>query len=156
MNEATRRERLEAMRALMNEHGLYAWRIIVNTRAKRRNGMCNYTDEIIEVAAVLLRADFPYSEFWNTVTHEVAHALAGYDAGHGPAFVRQHKALGGDGTRLAQVVKGFEQQHKWTGTCPGGHTSKRDRLTPKAKVVSCAQCSPTYDARYKFEWKRNF
>src|SRR5690606_22650627 len=54
----------------------------------------------VPVTITLSRPRFTHmsdKERWNTVTHEAAHALAPYGAGHGPEWQRKHRELGGDG-----------------------------------------------------------
>jgi len=152
MNEATKR--IETARNLMTTHGVGDWTLTVNRRAKTRNGLCNYTTRTIEVAAKMLHPDYPESNFLNTVTHEIAHAIAGFEAGHGPVWAAAHRALGGDGERCAKRVKGHEAPHAWTGTCPKGHFMKRHRLTARSRNSSCPKCAPYYDPANAFVWKR--
>lgn len=71
-------------RQFMNEHGLQDWHFRLNAN-KRRLGVCKFGPRTIEISAYLL-VNKGWSEIENTIKHEVAHALAGFEAGHGPAW----------------------------------------------------------------------
>ena len=53
--------------------------------ARTRAGLCNYAAKRISVSR-LLAARYDDDEIHQVLLHEVAHALAGPDAGHGPAL----------------------------------------------------------------------
>jgi predicted SprT family Zn-dependent metalloprotease len=82
---------LDAARALaddlMWEHGLTArgWRFEFD-RAIRRFGACHWRPSCkITLSRVLVAAN-EEPEVRDTILHEIAHALAGRDAGHGPTW----------------------------------------------------------------------
>ena len=91
---------LTLARELMNAYGLQAlpvgW-----TRAKRQFGRCTFTRDAtgrrvakaIEISWPLTRVN-PIEVVRNTILHEIAHALAGYDAAHGPAWVAMAHRVG--------------------------------------------------------------
>ena len=55
--------------------------------AKRRAGLCNFTTKRITVSRYLA-SRFDDDEIHQILLHEVAHALAGPRAGHGPSWKR--------------------------------------------------------------------
>mgnify|MGYP002383302567 CR=1 FL=1 len=61
--------------------------------AKRRAGQCDYTKKRITVSRYLA-ARFDDDEIHQVLLHEVAHALAGHAAAHGPAWKRVARDLG--------------------------------------------------------------
>lgn len=81
----------------MNEHGLGHWCFQFD-RASRRFGVCKYGTRTIGLSEALVRAN-TVERCTETILHEIAHALAGSAAGHGPAWVRQARALGIKGER---------------------------------------------------------
>jgi predicted SprT family Zn-dependent metalloprotease len=91
-------------------------------------------------------------ELFETMTHEVAHVLAGPGEGHSATWRRIHQGMGGDGKRTAKVDA---NRMAWKGTCPNGHEMGKSRLTNRARWSSCSKCSPTYDTRFLFTWTKN-
>ncbi len=66
--------------------------------AKTRAGLCNYTAKRISVSRhIALRSDD--DEVHQTLLHEVAHAIVGPKAGHGPEWKRMAAELGYVGGR---------------------------------------------------------
>jgi hypothetical protein len=90
----------ETVGRLLVHYGLAAdgWSYRENKVAKRFLGVCCHDDLRIEVSREAIRRNSVASLF-NTVTHEVAHALAGFEAGHGPRWQEIHRELGGNGER---------------------------------------------------------
>ncbi len=118
--------------------------------AKRRAGLCDYRRKRITVSRYLA-ARFEDDEIHQTLLHEVAHALAGHDAAHGPAWKRIARELGyvGGTTHTGETAT---ELAPWIGRCPAGHLVYRHRRP--ARATSCAKCSRRFDARYVFEWTR--
>lgn len=80
----------------MNEHGLNTWRFEFD-RSTRRFGVCKYAERKIGLSQKLVRAN-TIERARETILHEIAHALTP-GAHHGPAWVRQARALGIKGER---------------------------------------------------------
>lgn len=118
--------------------------------AKRRAGQCDYTKKRITVSRYLA-ARFEDDEIHQVLLHEVAHALAGHKAAHGPAWKRIARELGYDGGVTHHGETAVELA-PWVGTCPAGHVTYRHRRPTRA--TSCAKCSRTYDVRFQFTWTR--
>ena len=53
--------------------------------AKRRAGCCSYRRKRISLSKYFVEHNSK-KEVMNTILHEVAHAMAGYEAGHGPKW----------------------------------------------------------------------
>ena len=70
----------EAAARLMAEHGLTGWTFGL-TDAKRRLGVCKYRKKRIEISDYYARNN-PEESVLETLLHEIAHALAGPEAGH--------------------------------------------------------------------------
>lgn len=135
---------------LLAEHGLTAWRVEVD-RAKRRAGQCRYADRVITISGALTRLH-DEAEVRETLLHEVAHALAGPRAGHGPRWRAIATRIGSTGERClsseAPTVAGA-----WVGTCPAGHTTERHRRP--TRVATCSRCSRTFSLPHLLTWTRD-
>lgn len=138
---------------LMADHGLIdtGWKFKFDS-AKRRFGCCNYTRKTISLSLPLnlIRTE---EMIMNTMLHEIAHALVGYNAGHGPVWKAKAMAIGCNGDRCSSDVS---LPKKWVGTCPNGHTMARHR---KSKGGACAKCcnahnNGRYSDKYQWSWEK--
>src|SRR3954466_6720554 len=78
-------EELEATaRRELARHGLRGWTFGLS-KAKRRLGVCKYRARRIEVAEYYARHS-PEESVLDTLRHEIAHAIAGPSAKHGPKW----------------------------------------------------------------------
>ncbi|MCR2784887.1 MULTISPECIES: SprT-like domain-containing protein [unclassified Microbacterium] len=118
--------------------------------AKRRAGLCNYRDKRISVSRYLSARDDDEANR-QTLLHEVAHALAGARAGHGPTWRRTAQGIGYTGG-VTHHGEPANELAPWVGRCPAGHVAYRHRRVTRA--VSCARCAPTFDTRFLFQWQR--
>ncbi len=118
--------------------------------AKRRAGLCNYTNRRISLSRYLA-ARFSDDDNHQTLLHEVAHAVAGAAAGHGPEWKRIARDIGyvGGTTHHGETAT---ELAPWVGTCPNGHTVYRHRRPTRAS--SCVTCARRFDPRFVFEWHR--
>lgn len=120
----------------IDEH-LDGWRFAWDN-ARRRLGCCKYSRRTISLSKPLAR-QLDEAEVLDTILHEIAHAVAGHEAGHGPEWRAAARLLGANPQRCASV----EVDHSdapWKGECPNGHTTYAYRA-PK-RVKSCGKCSP--------------
>lgn len=118
--------------------------------AKKRAGACDYTRKRITLSRYLseLHED---DDVHQTLLHEIAHAMAGHAAGHGPEWRRIAREIGYVGGRTHDLEIASAQA-RWIGVCPNGHEIARFRR-PGAKAVSCAKCSRTFDRRFLVRWR---
>ena len=79
-------------RTLMDAHGLEEWTLRFGA-AQRRLGACLEQPKIIEIARWHAAHDEP-GQVTDTVLHEIAHALAGTSAGHGPVWKAVARRIG--------------------------------------------------------------
>ena len=117
--------------------------------AKTRAGLCNYTAKRITVSKYLA-ARFEDDEIHQVLLHEVAHAMAGTRAGHGPRWKAVAKELGYEGSRLHEGQTATEFA-PWIGTCPAGHVHYRYRRP--ARPLSCGKCSRRFEAGNLINWR---
>lgn len=118
--------------------------------AKKRAGLCNYTERRITVSRYLAQRHSDH-EVHQTLLHEVAHAMAGHAEGHGPEWRRIAREIGYEGgaTHHGEVAAEFA---RWVGSCPNGHEFLRFRR-PSSRTASCARCSRRFDRRYLITWR---
>lgn len=145
---------LEAVRAraehLMAAHlGDRTWAFGFD-HAKTRAGQCDFARRRITVSRHLA-VRFSDEDVDQVLLHEIAHALAGARAGHGPRWRRTAAALGYTGSRLYDGPVASELA-PWVGTCPAGHEHFRYR-TP-TRPLACATCSRRFDPRNVITWSR--
>lgn len=134
-------------RELMDQHGLKAWTFEFDD-AVRRAGMCSYTRSRISLSAPLTRIH-DEREVRETILHEVAHALAGPKAKHGPVWREVAVRIGCSGRRCvdpsAPSIDG-----PWVGVCPAGHRTTRFRRPPG--IMACRSCGPRFDLVHLVAW----
>jgi predicted SprT family Zn-dependent metalloprotease len=136
--------------ALIGQHlGAGTWSFGFDN-AKTRAGQCDFARRRITVSRHLA-ARFSDADVDQVLLHEVAHALVGARAGHGPKWRRRAAALGYTGSRLHDGPIASELA-PWVGTCPAGHEHFRYR-TP-TRPAACAKCSRRYDPAHTITWRR--
>lgn len=118
--------------------------------AKRRAGLCNFTAKRITVSRYLA-VRYEDDDIHQVLLHEVAHALAGPDAGHGAAWKRVANELGYVGGRLLDGGAAAELA-PWQGVCPNGHEHFRYRQP--TRIQSCGKCSRGFNPRYAIDWQK--
>ncbi len=118
--------------------------------AKTRAGLCNYTAKRITVSKYLA-ARYDDDEIHQVLLHEVAHAVAGTKAGHGPAWREVGKQLGYEGKRLHDGAIADELA-PWVGHCPAGHVHYRYKRP--ARPLACGKCSRRFDAANLIAWRQ--
>jgi predicted SprT family Zn-dependent metalloprotease len=118
--------------------------------AKTRAGLCNYTAKRITVSRHLA-ALWDDDDIHQVLLHEVAHAIAGSSAGHGPRWKTQAAELGYEGKRLHDGVVATELA-PWVGRCPSGHEHYRYRKP--TRLLACGKCARRFDRANAIEWTR--
>lgn len=123
--------------ALIAEHRLRGW-VFQYNRGKRTLGMCDYTRKRIELSQYFV-AHNDEAAVRDTILHEIAHALAGERAGHGPKWRAACERIGAIPERLdrtAVMPKGH-----WSATCPGcGAEHRRFRRPLLGRTYICRSC----------------
>ena len=79
-------------RRLMDAHGLTGWTLAF-VEAKRRLGDCHFKDRVIRISRSHA-LEGSEAQIRDTVLHEVAHAIAGREAGHGPLWKATARRIG--------------------------------------------------------------
>jgi len=122
----------------MKRFRLEGWRFGFNRR-KRSLGLCRYTEQRIELSAHFVAAhDEPAIR--DVILHEIAHALAGHEAAHGPLWRAIAESIGARPERCgeAQMPAG-----RWQAVCPAcrQHYDRIRRPRRRSKYI-CPKCGP--------------
>ena len=79
-------------RRLMDEHGLTGWTLAF-VEAKRRLGDCHFQHRVIRISRTHALGGSK-EQIRDTVLHEIAHAIAGREASHGPLWKVTARRIG--------------------------------------------------------------
>ena len=123
-------------RHLMDVHGLKDWGLKMNN-AKMTAGQCNCIKKEITLSKHLTTQE--EAKIRNTILHEIAHALVGAEAGHGPIWQKKAREIGCDGKRC---FTGAICKPKWLITCACKKTQiSRHRVNQSIlKSYACKHC----------------
>lgn len=104
-------------RELMTIHGLptQGWTFKFDS-ARVRHGRTNYETRTISVSRRLALVNSA-EHIRNTILHEIAHALTGTGAGHGPQWRNNALSIGCDGERCASESGIVRISRPWQGIC---------------------------------------
>ncbi len=126
-------------RELLDQHGLSHWELKIG-KTKRAAGRCWSGKQIIELSVhhVTLNSE---AEVRDTILHEIAHALAGHSAGHGPAWERMCVIVGARPERCYSSSRVVVPERKYAAVC--GKCEKRYTMDRKSKKLNyfCRPCA---------------
>ncbi len=132
----------------LKANGLHDWAFGL-ARTKRRLGVCKYRAKRIEIADYYARHS-PEPSVLDTLLHEIAHAIAGPAAKHGPAW----KAVA---ARLGATPRSCETSHQavvkpgdWQARCPA--CEKTVHLYRRPKSLSGYRCKCEARSPLTFEY----
>ena len=110
-------EELQAVaRRELDKHGLHGWTFGL-AKTRRRLGACKYREKRIEVAQYYARHSTEASVL-DTLRHEIAHALAGSAAKHGPKWKAVAVRLGATPRSCVTSGRAVMEPGDWRATCP--------------------------------------
>jgi len=121
---------LALTQALFDQNGLRGWQVSVNTRMTRTLGRCDQGTRTIQLARWVFER-CPWSEIEDLVRHEVAHALAGPRAGHGPRWKQIARELGA-------TPRGCVHPTEWTSP---------SQEKPRNVRLECLECGQVYERK---------
>jgi predicted SprT family Zn-dependent metalloprotease len=98
------------------KHGLDGWTFRL-ADTKRRLGVCNYRSRQIEIAEYYALNSSPETVI-DTLLHEIAHAIAGPAAAHGPVWKATAARLGATPRACDNSHEAIVQPGDWQATCP--------------------------------------
>jgi predicted SprT family Zn-dependent metalloprotease len=120
----------ETAARLLAEHRLAGWTFGLSD-AKRRLGVCKYRKKRIEIGEYYARNN-PDDAVLDTLLHEVAHALAGPEAGHGPAWQAVAARIGATPRACDDSPDTVVQPGDWRTTCPACNRTHHRYKRPRA------------------------
>lgn len=127
----------------MSKHGLHGWRFGL-ARTKRRLGACKHRTKQIEISEYYARHS-PAETVLDTLLHEIAHAIAGPGAGHGPAWKAIAIRLGATPRSCESSDSAVVEPGDWQATCPACARTVHFYRRPKSLRgyrCKCAARSP--------------
>lgn len=124
-------------RSLLAEHALHDWAFAFNRR-KRAFGLCDYSRHTIYLSSVLTKLNGE-AEVRDTLLHEVAHALAGHCAGHGPVWRKIARKVGARPRRCYRSEEVKQPPSKYLLVCPSCNASTPLHRRP-IRVYACHSC----------------
>lgn len=141
-------------RQVLDHHGLHHWNV-AHDQALRRFGQTRFRALTISLSKPLTECNSD-AQVWDTILHEVAHALAGPGAGHGPEWKRIARKLGANPEAQNEGEAPPSKYIAVCGTC--GQVSRRERLTQIPGA--CARCCRVhnygrYTVRFAFKFVLN-
>lgn len=113
-------------------------------RGKRQMGVCYFSRETkkatkIELSQYIL--DLPFEDIRNTILHEIAHAIAGHEAGHNWYWKQIARALGCTGDRCITIKPENHQPFNYTISCDTcGWENGAYRVSAKKRRHICKTC----------------
>ena len=121
----------------MARHGLHNWAFTFNRR-KRAFGLCDFQSRTIYLSSTLTELN-DEAAVRNTLLHEIAHALAGHKAGHGPAWREVARSIGAKPRRCYREDEVKQPPSPYLLVCPSCRGSTPRHRRPKG-VVACRSC----------------
>jgi predicted SprT family Zn-dependent metalloprotease len=132
---------------LLAAHGLHGWSFRFN-RSKVNMGICKYGLRTIELSAHFVERNSDEA-ILDTLLHEVAHALAGRAAGHGPLWQAMCRRVGAKAERLS--FEAVMPLGRWRAVCGGCGMLHHRHRRPKHMVGWwCCRCGPE---RGRLSWE---
>lgn len=120
------------------------WNFEWNQR-RRTYGSCNDALRTIYISRALAEAN-TFAEMWDTVLHEIAHALT---PGHGHDSQWREMCVH-IGARPEEFKYATLAPPRWyAANCPCAHVFVRDRLAAAARNASCGRCGTS------LQWEKN-
>ena len=125
---------------LMTHFGLADWTLGFNRR-KRSLGLCKYRQHQIELSTHFVAAN-DEAQVRETILHEIAHALAGEKAGHGPKWKAMCAHVGCKPQRCDQG-EAVMPRGRWQARCHTcGKEYWRHRRPARRARYWCKTCGP--------------
>lgn len=150
-----KRHALSLVCTLMMKHGLSHWDFKFD-HSVSRFGACWYHKRLITLSAKLVELN-DETQVRDTILHEIAHALAGHGAGHGPIWKQVCRTIGAKPQRCysqSDVVQPKAKLKAICGVCD--HVTYRNRRPKRGAVLCCGKCYRTQGHYSPLTYRRNF
>lgn len=130
--------------SLIAEHGLSDWHFAFNRR-RRAFGLCDYSHRTIYLSAVLTDLN-DEAQVRDTILHEIAHALAGHEAGHGPKWQKIAAEIGAKPRRCFDAAEVRQPSARYELHCPNCRAAMTRYRKPKRTCTyACRACCDRYN-----------
>lgn len=143
-------------RNIMNYLGLHKWELRMeeleeDSLGRPLLGICDHDKYYIAFSPSRMRNmnEIGHRE---VILHEVAHALAGHEAGHGKGWRQIARKIGSQGTDTFNDARYQASKFDWVGECPVGHRVG-SRKQPQGWNWSCTKCAPGWSPEHMYTWK---
>ena len=144
--------------SLMKQHKIWelGWRFEFNNHL-RAFGVCSYGNKSIQLSKHLTRLN-DLETVKDTILHEIAHAIAGFKAGHGIEWKRVCIRIGAKPERCYTKEDTNTPQLKYYAVCGGcGKTHEKARLKLREVRRSCmCQSGKDWNDRVLLEFKARY
>lgn len=144
---------------LLREHGLEreGWRLRW-FRRKRTFGLCDYQAKTLYLSIPLVELNHE-NAVRDTLLHEIAHALAGHRAGHGPRWREVARRIGATPKRCFDSASVNTPAAPYKLVCPSC-SAAHPRWRKTQKLWACRACCVRYNGgryseRFLLELQRN-
>lgn len=129
----------DLVRRLMIQHRIADWSFKWN-RNKHFLGICKYDAKRIELSEVYVMNNST-DHVRDTILHEIAHALAGPDAKHGPLWKATAVRLGANPKSCA--ADAIMPKGRWQAQCKAcGREFSKHRKPKRVRSHYCRRCGP--------------
>jgi SprT protein len=134
---------------LLPAHGLHGWSFRFN-RSRVNLGLCRYGLRLIELSVYFVERN-PPEMVKDTLLHEIAHGLAGREAGHGPAWKAACLRVGARPERLS--FEADMPEGRWQARCGCCGLLHHKHRRPKWMAGwHCCRCGPE---RGRLTWRKD-
>lgn len=151
----TEAEFVSSTRQIMDYYGLREWKIKMN-RESESVGLCKYKKQKLEFSALHM-PNLNHIVRRDVVLHEIAHAHAGLDAGHGPEWRKIARSFGCSALDVIETKKFANKEiyYTWVGVCPVGHRIGSHFKPRGAEGLSCPKCVAGWHPAYRYTWYKH-
>ncbi len=133
----------------LTKHSLHGW-TFGWAKTRRRLGACKYRAKRIEIAEYYARNSPPESVL-DTLLHEIAHAIAGPAAGHGPAWKAVAIRIGATPRACENSDDAVVEPGDWQASCPA--CRKTVHLYRPPRSLNGYRCKCEARSPLTFEYK---
>lgn len=132
-------------RGLMNAHGLQHVPFAFDA-SRKRMGACHWDRLTRKVSKITLSVDLVMrateSKVHDTILHEIAHALAGHQAGHGERWKQVARSIGCTAERCFEygIDTVTPVPGEWQATCGGCGKVYHQHRAPKVNATMFKYC----------------
>ncbi len=127
---------------LMQKHHLIVngWKFSFDV-AKTRCGCTDYDRKVISLSKYyVMDPCITKADVQNTVLHEIAHVLAGWEAAHGVLWQAIARLIGCDGSRCNRMWRGVPRKYHVTCIC-GRVCTGRHIVQQRLRRKRCISCN---------------